>query len=151
MEKNTFPAIDFGIPGDKIQHVLWRIQNLNFSDNPSIKYIFILCNLDHNPPEELVNEIINTIWGFCRKKCHNATIVLIPLFPRSKKDSIRRGNVKITNRLLEEKSGKHGLYLLKHDKSWVNVDQSLNMDLFYEDGLHLIKEGNETSYGRRVK
>ena len=26
---------------------------------------------------------------------------------------------------------------------WLNVDQSLNMDLFYEDGLHLIKEGNE--------
>ena len=32
---------------------------------------------------------------------------------------------------------------LKHNKSWVNVDQSLNMDLFYEDGLHIIKEGNE--------
>ena len=23
------------------------------------------------------------------------------------------------------------------------MDQSINMDLFYEDGLHLIKEGNE--------
>ena len=23
------------------------------------------------------------------------------------------------------------------------MDQSLNMDLFYEDGVHLIKEGNE--------
>ena len=32
---------------------------------------------------------------------------------------------------------------MKHDKSWLNVDQSLNMDLFYEDGLHLIKEGSE--------
>ena len=26
---------------------------------------------------------------------------------------------------------------------WLNVDQSLNMDPFYEDVLHLIKEGNE--------
>ena len=26
---------------------------------------------------------------------------------------------------------------------WLNLDQSLNMDLFYEDGLRLIKEGNE--------
>ena len=32
---------------------------------------------------------------------------------------------------------------MKHSKSWVNVDQSLNMNSFYEDGLHLIKEGNE--------
>ena len=46
-------TLNFGIPGDKIQHVLWRIQNLNFSNNFSIKYIFILrgtINLDHNPP-----------------------------------------------------------------------------------------------------
>ena len=28
-------------------------------------------------------------------------------------------------------------------KSWLNVDQSLNMDLFYEDGFHLIREGNK--------
>ena len=32
---------------------------------------------------------------------------------------------------------------MKHSKSWVNVDQSLNMNSFYEHGLHLIKEGNE--------
>ena len=30
---NTF---NFGIPGDKIQHVLWRKQNLNFSSDYSI-------------------------------------------------------------------------------------------------------------------
>ena len=35
------------------------------------------------------------------------------------------------------------LYFLKHNKSWVNVDQSLNIDLFYEEIRCLIKEGNE--------
>ena len=50
-------TLNFGISGDKNQHVLWRIQHLNFSNNFSIRYICILCgtnNLDHNPPEELV-------------------------------------------------------------------------------------------------
>ena len=37
------------------------------------------------------------------------------------------------------------LYFLKHSKSWLNVDQSLNIDLFYEDICYLIKEGNEIS------
>ena len=138
-------TLNFGITGDKIQHVLWRIQNLNLSNNFSIKYIFILCgtnNLDHNLSEELVNGII--LSGISAKKqCHNATVVLVPLLPRGKKDSIRRGNINTINRLLEEESGKHDLYFLKHDKSWLYVDQSLNMDLFYEEGFHLIKEGNE--------
>ena len=104
-------TLNFGIPGDKIQHVLWRIQNLNFSNNFSIQYIFILCgtnSLDHNPPEELDNG--------------KATVILIPLLPRNKKDLIRRRNINITNRLLEEESGKYGLCSLKHSKSWLNAD-----------------------------
>ena len=32
---------------------------------------------------------------------------------------------------------------LKHNKLWLNVYQSLSMDLFYKDNLHLIKERNE--------
>ena len=35
------------------------------------------------------------------------------------------------------------IYFLKHNKSWLNVDQSRNIDLFYEDIRYLIKEGNE--------
>ena len=26
---------------------------------------------------------------------------------------------------------------------WLNIDRSRNMSLFYKDGLHLIKHGNE--------
>ena len=138
-------TLNFGIPGDKIQHVLWRIQNLDFSNNSSIKCIFILSgtnNFDYNPPEELVNGIILSRVS-AKKQCSNATVILISLLSRGKKDSIRRGNINIINKLLEEKSGKHVLYILKHNKSWLNVDQSLNMDLFYEEGLHLMKKGNE--------
>ena len=61
---------------NKIQHVLWRIQNLNFSINFSIKYIFILCetnNLDH--PRRTCQRN-NTIWN-----------------PRVKNDWITRGNI----------------------------------------------------------
>ena len=146
--KNTFSrhnTLNFGIPGDKMQHILWRIQKLDFSDNSSIKYIFILSgtnNLDHNPLEELVNGIILSRIS-ARNQCPNATILLISLLPCGKKGLIRRGNINITNNLLEEKSGKHDLYLLKHNKFWLNVDQSFNMNVFYEDGLHLIKERNE--------
>ena len=44
-------TLNFGLPGNKMSHVLWRIQNLIFPNNSGIKYIFILSgtnNLDHN-------------------------------------------------------------------------------------------------------
>ena len=47
-------------------------------------------------------------------ECPNATVTLISILPRDKKESIRRGNINITNKLLEEKSGKHDLYFLKY-------------------------------------
>ena len=88
-----------------------RIQNLKFSNNSSIKYIFILSetnNLDQNSPEKLVNGIL--LSGIsAKKKCPNATIILNPLLPCSKKDSIKKENINMTNRLLEEKSGTRDL------------------------------------------
>ena len=73
-------ALNFGIPEDKIQHVLCRIQNLSFSNNNSIQYIFILCganNLDHNPPGEFPNGII--LSGISAKK-NNDILLLSYLF-----------------------------------------------------------------------
>ena len=96
---------------------------------------------DHNSPDEVVNG--KCYLEFLPKKFRNATVIVIPLQSRGKKDSIRRGNININSRLLEEESGKHDLYFLKHSRSWLNVDQSLNMDLFYEDVFHFIKEGNK--------
>ena len=129
--------------GILFQHVLWRIQNLNLSNNSSIKCIFILCgtsNVYHYRPEEFVNGMI--LSGIFSKKYFNTSVIFFPLLHRGKKDLIRRGNVNIINRLLEEKFGKYNFYFLKYNKSPLNVDESLNMNLFYEDGLHLIKEAN---------
>ena len=35
------------------------------------------------------------------------------------------------------------LYTFKHELEWLNIDESQNMSPFYEDGLCLIKNGNE--------
>ena len=50
--------LNFGIPGDKIQNLLWRIKNLEFPLNSTLSCIFILCgtnNVDRNSP-----------WGNCK-------------------------------------------------------------------------------------
>ena len=129
--------------GILLHHVLWRIQKLNFSHNSSIKCTFILCgtsNVYHYLPEEFVNEMI--LSGIFSKKYFNTIVIFFPLLHRGKKELIRRGNVNIINRLLEEKFGKYNFHFLKYNKSPLNVDESLSINLFYEDGPHLIKEAN---------
>ena len=128
-----------------IQNILWRLNNLNFSKNCSIKYVFILGgtnNVDHNSPEEIANGLITSGLS-AQAQCQNAKVVIIPLLPRDTKNSLRRGNINVINTLLLSKSSKHNLNTFKHQLKWLNIDRSLNMSLFYKDGLHLIKKGSE--------
>ena len=59
--KNYFSihnTLNFGIQGDKIQNMQWRVNSLNFSKDCSINYVFILGgtnNVDHDFPEEIAN------------------------------------------------------------------------------------------------
>ena len=56
-------ALNFGIPGYKIQNLLWRIKNLKFHSNSTLSCISILCainNVDHNSPEEIVSGLISS-------------------------------------------------------------------------------------------
>ena len=75
--------LNFEIQGDKIQNILWRLNNLDFSKNCSMKYVFILGGtntVDHNSPEEIANGLITS--GFsAQAQCQNVKVVIIPLLP----------------------------------------------------------------------
>ena len=72
-------------------------------------------------------------------------VVIIRVLPDDTKNSMRRGNVNVINTLLLSKCSKNNLYTFQHQLEWLNIDRSMNMSLFYKDGLHLIKNGNESS------
>ena len=43
-------ALNFGIARDMTQKVLWRVNNLHFSSNLHLKYVFILCGTNNIDP-----------------------------------------------------------------------------------------------------
>ena len=80
--KNYFSihnTLNFGIPGEKIQDMLWRPNNLNFSKNCSMKYVFIhggTNNVDHNSPEEIVNVLITSGLS-AQAQCKKVKVIII--------------------------------------------------------------------------
>ena len=71
-------VLHFGIAGDKAQNFLWRVNNLQFSFNLHLKYVFILCvtnNIDHNSPQSVTSNIIATGLTF-QKKSHKFQVVI---------------------------------------------------------------------------
>ena len=137
-------TLNFGIAGDKAQNILWRVNNLHFSSNLHLKYIFILCgtiNIDHNSPHSIASTIISTGLEF-QKKSDKFQVVVIPLLPRDHKHSRTRGIIDTVNKLLKFQCLNNGFYFLEFKSNWLNNDGSLNMELFYDDYLQIIRKGN---------
>ena len=124
---------------------MWRVNNLHFSSSLHLKYIFILFgtnNIDHNSPQSIASTIISTCLEF-QKKSHKCQVVVIPLLPHDDKHSRRRGITNTVNKLLMFQCLSNGFYLLEFKFNWLNNDDSLNMEFFYDDYLHPIRKGNE--------
>ena len=72
----TIKALNCDIGGNKVQNVLWRVQNIHISS--SLKNSVILCdtnNLHQDFPEDIVNDIIKI--GPCFKEQHHHINVFI--------------------------------------------------------------------------
>ena len=129
---SKYNALNFGIPGDAIQNLLWRIKNLKFPSNSTLSCIFILCgtdNMDHNSAEDVIRGFISSGISV-QRQCHCAKVLIIQLLPRDKKFSLRRRNINIINPILESECLKYNLYTYNHELEWLNADGSLNESLF---------------------
>ena len=138
-------ALNFGIAEDKAQNVLWRVNNLHFSYNLHLKYVFVLCgtnNIDHNCLQSIHGTIISTGLMF-QKKSHKFKVVIIPLLPRYHKHSRRLGIINTVNKLLKFHCLNNGLHFLEFKSNWLKSDDPPNMELFKDDYLHFIRKGNE--------
>ena len=55
-------ALNLGIGGDEVQHVIWRVHNL--PEFESVKNLFVLCgtnNLNQNLSEDITDGIIEVL------------------------------------------------------------------------------------------
>ena len=139
-------ALNFGVGGDRIQHVLWRIENGEIPLN--LQVAFVHCgtnNLDRDNPAEIrdgIASIVNTI----QEKKPNDNIIVSGLLPRDQEISSRRDKIKLVNRKLMKwcRSGKvRNVHYLKPDRDWTDPDGRLVERYYFSDFLHLVEEGYE--------
>jgi lysophospholipase L1-like esterase len=114
-------AANFGIGGDRTEHVLWRLRNGEGEGfQPKLVVLMIGTNntgferdgtTPRNAPPEIV-EGVTTIVSDLRKDFPSAKILLLAVFPRGEKDSLQRGQVAEVNREIAKlHDGQHVHYL----------------------------------------
>ena len=141
-------AVNCGIGGDRTQHVLWRVENMDIP--ASVKHVVLHCgtnNIDHEPPREIANGIMNCGLVAARKR-PGVIVVVTGLLPRDLKNTVRRRRIVLVNRLLAEYCASlKGFVYVRQSVDWVHETGMLNERLYYKDHLHLVEGGNELLAG----
>ncbi len=137
-------AANFGIGGDRTQHVLWRIENGELEGiSPKVVVLMIGTNNSNSDPAGRIAMAIERIVQEIRGKLPKTRILLLGVFPRSREtdkpdqmDTIRRVNETISR--LDD-GGKTVKYLDIGDK-FLGPDGKVPRDIM-PDALHPNEKG----------
>jgi cephalosporin-C deacetylase len=138
-------AADFGWGGDKIQNILWRLENGEL-DNVNPKIIVVLAGTNNvgnvstqgagDPRVADITAGIKAILDICRKKAPDATIVLMGITPRNDNIAVMSIIGEINRNISKFADGKKIIY--------VNINNQLAdktgkvfENMFNQDKLHL--------------
>ena len=137
-------ALNFGIGGDRTQHVLWRATNIELPVTTNIAVVHCgTNNIDVDRPRDIACGIISIGLKLQELK-PDIKVIVTGLLPRDLNWSSRRDKIKMTNKYLKSlcRTRLH-FYFMKQDVDWTSDAGQLNETLYYTDCLHLIETGNE--------
>jgi lysophospholipase L1-like esterase len=104
-------AANFGIGGDRIQHVLWRMDNGELDGiKPKVVVLMIGTNNtgkenDHKTPRNTAPEVaegVQAVVNDIRAKLPDSKILLLAIFPRGTLDDPQRAQVALINTLIAQ-------------------------------------------------
>jgi len=134
---------DFGISGDQVQHVLWRLQNGELAgQDPKLIMLMIGTN-NLGQDQKDVAAGIKLLLGEYEKRCPHAQILLLAVFPRSPKptDSARDWIAKL-NAIISGYASDPRVTYLDIGAKFLQPDGTLTPDIM-PDYLHPSPKGYE--------
>lgn len=138
-------AANFGIGGDRTQHVLWRLQSGELKGiDPKVVMLMIgTNNLGSNSAEEIADGIKAIVEAIHRQKPHTK-VLLLGIFPRGREATDpNREKIKDINKVVSklDDDGKTVKYL-DIGKKFLEEDGSISREIM-PDYLHLTPKGYE--------
>jgi lysophospholipase L1-like esterase len=138
-------AANFGIGGDRTEHVLWRIENGELDGlDPKVIVLMIGTNNSGSNSPDQISEGVEKIVADIREKCPKSKILLLAIFPRNKPDANPKQMEtinKVNARIAKLDDGKMVTFL-DINKAFLGDDGQLHADIM-PDYLHPNGHGYE--------
>ncbi len=139
----SYKPANFGIGGDRTQHVLWRITNGELEGiHPKAVVLMIGTNNSVADSAEGIANGITRIVEEIRTKQPQAKILLLAVFPRGEKaeSNPSRDKLKLVNGIIAQLDDGQNIHYLDIGDKFLQPDGSLSKDIM-PDFLHLSAAG----------
>jgi lysophospholipase L1-like esterase len=144
-------AANFGISGDRTQHVLWRLQNGELDGlKPKVVVLMIGTNntgkerdseqIRNTPPETI--EGVTAVVNFLRAKLPETKILLLAVFPRADGGPEQQAQVEEINKSIVKLDDGQRVKFLDIGSKFLNGEGQLNLEAM-PDRLHPGLKGYE--------
>jgi platelet-activating factor acetylhydrolase IB subunit beta/gamma len=138
-------ALNFGVRGDKVEDVLWRVENGEIPKG--VKYTVIHCgtnNVDRDEAGRIATAIIQ-IGKKVQCEAPETHIKILGILPRDlDARSWRRRRIRKVNEHLHSRICRlDGFRYVEPDPSLLKQNGWLNEAMYYHDDLHLVEAGVE--------
>lgn len=142
-EFGPMKTVNFGIGGDRTQHVLWRLQHGELGQyfQPKVVMLMIGTNNTRDNTAEEIAEGIKADVSEIHKLSPKTKVLLLAVFPRGEKPNPQRDKIKRVNEIIAklDDGGKTVKYLDIGDK-FLPPSGILSKDIM-PDFLHLSPQG----------
>ncbi len=137
-------AANFGIGGDRTQHLLWRIDNGNFDGiKPKLVVLMIGTNNSNSDKPEMIADGVKAILDRLAKKVPDTKVLVLGIFPRGKDndDRLRKVNAAATE-IFKKAADDKRVFFLDIGAKFLKEDGTLEKEIM-PDLLHLSGKGYE--------
>jgi lysophospholipase L1-like esterase len=135
---SQWEPVNFGIGGDRTQHVLWRITNGELDGiKPKACVLMIGTNNSGIDPAEGIAKGVTKIVETIRAKTPETKILLLAVFPRGEKASPNPGREKLTevNKIIAKLDDNKHVFYMDIGGKFLQPDGTLPKDIM-PDSLH---------------
>jgi lysophospholipase L1-like esterase len=136
-------ALNFGVSGDRIQHVLWRFENGQL-DGVKAKVAVVMIGTNNSNKEDNTEadilEGVTVIVNQIRTRQPDTKIILLGIFPRGQTFSPQRGKILQVNQALAKLDDGQHIFYLDFGSQLIEKDGSISKNIM-PDALHPNENG----------
>ena len=136
-------VLNFGVGGDRTQHVLWRFEQGQLDGlKPKVAVLMIGTN-NSNGQDNTEAEILEGVTAIVkqmRERLPQMKVVLMGIFPRSKTFNAQRGKIVQVNQALAKLDDGRNIYYVDIGPKLIEVDGSISTEMM-RDALHPGEKG----------